>query len=446
VTAHEDWNNSRTTEFPRTILVAHNRYQQPGGEDLVFASEAALLEQKGHRVIRHEDDNSRIEAWGAGAAVNAVWSFPSHHSIKNLVRESRAEVVHFHNTFPLISPAAYYAAQSEGAAVVQTLHNFRLLCPGATLFRDGAVCEECVERKSLRPAMAHKCYRGSRAATAAVATMLGVHRAAGTWRRKVDLYIALSEFARRKFIEGGVPESRIVVKPNFVSPDPGVGEGRGGYALFVGRLSAEKGISVLASAWRELPDIPLVVAGDGPLAGVFEAEATGRSETGKMGTDGTVHPAHEGQDVFGRDGGRLGTVSSVPIFPMWIGRQSREQVLALMREARVLIFPSLWYEGAPMTIVEAFACGLPVIASNLGSMAEMVAHEKTGLLFAPGDAVDLARKVRWAFDHPEAMETMRAAARREFEERYTAERNYKMLMAIYEMAMANAKRERRAAS
>jgi glycosyltransferase involved in cell wall biosynthesis len=389
-----------------TILVGHNYYQQPGGEDQVFAAEAALLESKGHRVIRYEECNSRIGNRNAAvAALGAVWSSKSARSLSDLVRLHKPDVVHFHNTFPLISPAAYYAVQRQGVPVVQTLHNFRLLCPGATLFREGSVCEECIERKSLLPAVRHGCYRGSRPATAAVATMLSVHRGLGTWQRKVDLYIAVSEFARRKFVDGGLPKSRVVVKPNFVSPDPGVGVGRGGYALFVGRLSAEKGISVLTSAWSELIDIPLVVAGDGPLAG-----------------------------------------TEWPRGVSWIGRKPREKILELMREARLLIFPSLWYEGAPMTIVEAFACGLPVIASNLGSMAETVDHERTGLLFDPGGAADLARKVRWAFAHPEAMEAMRVAARREYEEKYTAERNYKLLMAIYETAIANSRRENRAAS
>jgi glycosyltransferase involved in cell wall biosynthesis len=339
------------------------------------------------------------------AAVEAVWNSKSVRSFTDLIQLHKPDVVHFHNTFPLISPAAYYAAQKEGTAVVQTLHNFRLLCPGATLFREGRPCEECIEKKSLRPAIAHACYRGSRPATAAVATMLTVHRAVGTWRRKVDLYIALSEFARRKFIEGGLPASRIVVKPNFVSPDPGIGTASGKYALFVGRLSAEKGIAVLESAWKELSHIPLLVAGDGPLAGM-----------------------------------------KWPWGATWIGRQPHEKILTLMREARVLIFPSECYEGAPMTILEAFACGLPVIASNLGSMAEMITHQRTGLLFTPGDAADLARKVRWAFDHPDAVEGMRAAARREFEEKYTAETNYKMLIGIYEDAIERARKRRHAQS
>jgi glycosyltransferase involved in cell wall biosynthesis len=382
----------------RTVLNVHNFYQRSGGEDHVFEAETELLESKGHHVVRYEEHNSRIAASNAAiAAMDAVWNSKVARSFTELTKRHDPDVVHFHNTFPLISPAAYYAVRKEGIAVVQTLHNFRLLCPGATLFREGRTCEECIEKKSLRPAIVHACYRGSRPATAAVATMLSVHRAVGTWRHKVDLYVALSEFARRRFIEGGLPASRIVVKPNFVSPDPGRGTGSGNYALFVGRLSAEKGIAVLASAWKELSHIPLLVAGDGPLSGMEWPRGT-----------------------------------------TWIGQQPREQILALMREARVLIVPSVCYETGPLAILEAFACGLPVIASDLGSMAERITHERTGLLFTPGDAADLARKVSWAFEHPEAVQSMRAAARREFEDKYTAETNYKMLIGIYEEAIRRA--------
>jgi glycosyltransferase involved in cell wall biosynthesis len=235
--------------------------------------------------------------------------------------------------------------------------------------------------------------------------MLSLHRAVGTWRRKVDQYIAPSEFARSKFVEGGLPADRIVVKPNFVSPDPGVGTGSGEYALFAGRLSEEKGIWAMTSAWLELSQIPLVVAGDGPMSGM-----------------------------------------AWPRGVSWVGGQTREEVLSLMQRARVLIVPSVWHETGPLTVIEAFACGLPVIASDLGSIAERVTHERTGLLFNAGDAADLARKVRWAFEHPEAIDSMRVEARREFEEKYTAEHNYEMLMAIYKTAIDNSRREARAAS
>ena len=224
------------------VLSLHNYYRQSGGEDQVFASEAALLEQNGHTVLRHEEHNDRIRPVAIGAARDAVWSDTSYRRLQLLARSTAIDVAHFHNTFPQISPSGYYAVRRSGIPVVQTLHNFRLICASATLSRNGSVCESCIETKSLLPAIAHACYRNSRPATAALATMLAVHRAAGTYRKQVDLYIALSEFARRKFIEGGLPQDRIVVKPNFVSPDPGAGEGRGDYALFVGRLSEEKGM------------------------------------------------------------------------------------------------------------------------------------------------------------------------------------------------------------
>ena len=407
-------------------LLVHNRYQQPGGEDQVFAAEAALLESNGHSVIRYEENNARIDGGGPRAAVSAVWNGRSAQKIGELVRRHKPDVVHFHNTFPLISPAAYYAVRDEGVPVVQTLHNFRLVCPGATLFRDGAVCEECIDQRSFRPAIAHKCYRGSRAATAATAAMLSLHGLAGTWRSKVDCYIALSEFARRKFLAGGLPEEKLAVKPNFVSPDPGAGAGGGGYALFAGRLSAEKGISTMLAAWKELRDIRLVVAGDGPMAVAF-AEA--------QNLKGTARSVHGECDREPQALRILGQSRLSPSHVEWIGRQTREKILELMREAKVLIFPSVCYEGAPMAIAEAFACGLPVIASNRGSMAETVSHGRTGLLFKAGDAADLARTVRWAFDHAPEMEAMRAEARREYEEKYTAERNYEMLMGIYRGVM-----------
>jgi glycosyltransferase involved in cell wall biosynthesis len=389
-----------------SILSVHNRYQHRGGEDQVVASEAELLELRGHTVTRYEEDNRHIDKGGVRIAHRAIWNQRSVHRIRGLSPATPFDVAHFHNTFPLISPSGYYAARSEGIPVVQTLHNYRLICPGATLSRDGSACESCLDHHTLLPSIIHGCYRDSRPATVAIATMLAVHRLRGTYRQMVDAYIALSEFARKKFIAGGLPAERIAVKPNFLSPDPGIGDGRGGFALFVGRLSEEKGIRVLAEAWRHLSDIPIVVAGEGPLSGTV------------------VWPA--------------GVTT--------LGGRPHAHVLQLMREASLLIFPSMCYENAPMTIVEALACGLPVIASDLGSIPEFVTDRRTGLLFRPGDPEDLARQVRWAFDHPEEMRAMRVAARREYEEKYTGERNYKMLMEVYKMAIENARSRHRAAS
>ena len=385
-----------------TVLSLHNFYRQPGGEDLVFATESALLERQGHRVIRYQDHNDRISS-EALTGLSTIWNHASYRRIQSVISEHHPDVAHFHNTFPLISPAAYYAVRRLGVPVVQKLSNFRLLCPGGIFLREGQPCEQCLERRSLRPALIHKCYRGSRAATAAVTAMLAAHRAVGTWDRRIDVYIALSEFARSKFIQGGLPADRIVVKGNCVTPDPGPGEGKGGYALFVGRLSEEKGIGTLAEAWRRLPDIPLLVAGDGPL---------NQTEWPKGVT--------------------------------WLGHQSHDEVIGLMKNAAVLVFPSVCYECAPLTILEAFACGLPVIASDLGSVPELVTDRRNGRLFRAGDADDLGRQVRWAFEGPDQLGEMRAAARREFETRYTAEANYKALLEIYGLAIENYARARSA--
>ena len=381
------------------ILTAHNYYLEPGGEDQVFRSEAQLLEERGHAVLRHSVDNRRaVEISRVRLAAGAVWNRASGRRLGSLMAAHRPEVVHFHNTFPLLSPACYHTAREGGAAVIQTLHNYRLLCPGALLERGSSPCESCVGRRLAWPGILHGCYRASRAATAALAGMTAVHRAAGTWNRAVDVYVALTRFARARFVEGGLPAARIVVKPNFVWPDPGPGAGSGGYALFAGRMSEEKGLETLAAAWKLLDGSPpLKAAGDGPL---------------------------------------VGTLARVPGIEL-LGRRSREDVLALMREASFLVFPSLCYEGLPMTILEAFACGLPVIASRRGAMAEAVEDGRTGLLFRPGDAGDLAATIAWAATHPVELARMRREARAEFEARYTAGQNYQALIEIYERARSN---------
>lgn len=380
------------------VLVAHNRYRIRGGEDRVFDAELSLLRAGGVHAFPYLQDNRDLsDAAMMSAALGNIWRVATYQNLRLSVRRVRARIVHFHNTFPRISPAAYYAAQVEGAAVVQTLHNFRLLCPGATFVRNGQACEECAQKQSLVPAVVHGCYR-SRPATFAVASMLGLHRIAGTWRSKVDVYIALSEFARNKFIDGGLSADRIVLKPNFVSRDPGKGRGDGGFALFVGRLSEEKGIEVLTKAWAEVPGIPLKVVGEGPLKSLV-------------------------------DGCRIER----------IGMADEATVFSLMQQATVLILPSICYENCPMTVLEAFACGLPVIASNIGSIPEFVSHERTGLLFRAGDPHELAEKVRWVFDHPKQLREMRRAARHEYEEKYTAERNFRMLMDTYALALENAR-------
>jgi glycosyltransferase involved in cell wall biosynthesis len=384
------------------ILLVHNRYQQPGGEDGVVRSEAEMLRRQLHEVALYEADNDGIEGPldCLKTAVRCLWSLRAQRSFCKRLSDFEPDVVHVHNFFPLISPAVHYAAHNRGIPVVQTLHNYRLLCPAATLLRNGSVCEACTREWYPVSAVRHACYRKSRAATVAVSNMLVFHRAIGTWINTVTRFIALSEFARRKFVSSGMPEDRISVKPNFLADDPGPGQGDGDYVLFVGRLSQEKGIACLLQAWKTLRSkLRLIIVGDGPLAPMVRDYAS---------TDRTIE---------------------------WLGFLNCSEVLDLMGKAFALVFPSVWYEGFPLVLAEALAKGLPVIASDLGSMAEIITHRKTGLLFAPGSPLDLVNALQWAFDHPSEIRAMREHARLEFESKYTAETNYRQLMRIYEAAL-----------
>jgi glycosyltransferase involved in cell wall biosynthesis len=379
------------------ILLVHNFYQEPGGEDRVFADEGSMLEDLGHTVFRYTAHNDAVSSFGRLRLARAtLWNGESYGTLRQLMREKRPDVAHFHNTTPLISPAAYYAAQAEGVAVVQTLHNYRLLCANAYLFRDGRPCEDCLGKSVPWPALRHGCYRGSRAATAGVAAMVVGHRAIGTWRDQVDAYIALTDFARAKFVEGGLPAERIVIKPNAVYPDPGPGDGGGGYAVYVGRLSAEKGVLTLLAAWERLGDtLPLVIVGDGPLAPRVAAAAE----------------------------------QSASI--RWLGHRSLAGVHAILRDARCLIQPSECYETFGRVAVEALAAGTPVVATTIGAVRELVEHGRTGFHVRAGDADDLASCIRHAASVAGTFESMRGDARAAYEARFTPEANVKTLLAIY---------------
>jgi glycosyltransferase involved in cell wall biosynthesis len=386
------------------IIVAHNFYQQPGGEDQVFAAETELLESYGHKPVRFIMHNDEIDGMSRIAlAMKTTWNRASKAKLADVIADVKPDVVHFHNTFPLISPAAYAAARSGGAAVVQTLHNFRLLCPNAVFFRDGKVCEDCLHKKMKLPGVINKCYRGSFAASAMCATSVAVHNLAGTWRNAVDLYITPSESAKRKFVEGGLPAEKIVVKPHFLPTDPGVGPGDGDYAVFVGRLSFEKGVETLLAAWEKLAaNCPLKIIGDGPLGPKVEAAVK-------------ADPRIE-----------------------WLGRKSLNEIYDIVGRAKVLIFPSQCYETFGRVAIEAYARGTPVVATDHGAMADVVDQNRTGLRFAPGSAQDLADRVQQLLDQPALLANMRVQARREFETKYTAPANYERLMRIYDDAIARA--------
>ena len=385
------------------LLSVHNRYLIRGGEDEVREAEERLLREKGHQIETYEEDNERVAALGRlQVALKTVWSTEAYEAMRTQLRRQAYDIVHVQNFFPLISPSVYYAAKAEGVPVVQTLHNYRLLCHNAYFFRDGRVCEDCLGKFVPFPGVVHACYRENRAGSAVVAAMLTVHRAMRTWSNMVDVYIALTEFARQKFIEGGLPAEKIMIKPNFVYPDLGQGEGRGGYAIFVGRLSPEKGIDTLLTTWKTLGSkVPLKIVGDGPLSPQV-AEAAERL------------PGIE-----------------------WLGRRPLKEVYELIGEAAFLVFPSEWYETFGRVAIEAFAKGTPVIAANIGAIAELIDNGRTGILYCPGQPEDLRAKVEWALTHPSELAQMRKEARAEFEAKYTVEQNYQILMSVYERAMSH---------
>lgn len=392
------------------IVLVHNTYQQPGGEDVVFEQERANLARAGQDVVVYQRSNREIDELSPLGRLalpkNSIWSSRTRREFAALLQRERPDIVHVHNTFVVISPSIYSVCREMGIPVVQTLHNFRLLCPAATFYRNGTICEDCLDR-SLWSAVRHSCYRDSRAATASVALMLASHRRLGTWHQTIKGYIALTEFSRDKFIAAGFAPHKIAVKPNFVDVDPGPRTETRDFALFVGRLTPEKGVGTLLDAWERLAArCPLQIVGDGPDRAALEARVRDRGIPGV---------------TFRR---------SLP----------RDRATALMKTARFLIAPSTWYEGFPMVIAEALACGTPVICSRLGSMQEIIADRVTGLHFIPGDAEDLARKVVWAWNHPDELAAMSRAARREYENRYTAKKNYELQMEIYQQALGHATR------
>jgi glycosyltransferase involved in cell wall biosynthesis len=381
------------------ILLVHDRYKWKGGEDAVVDAEAALLERHGHTVVRYEASNEAIAADGVGSrvqtAMRSIWNHQRYRQLRGLIRRHQIAVMHCHNTFPLVSPAAYYAAAAEHVPVVQTLHNYRLVCVNAQLFRNGGPCEACVGHSPLLGVI-HACYRGSRLASAAVGAMLVAHRLASTWRRHVDRYIVLTDFARRLFVSAGLPADRVTIKPNFVDPDPGLGQHAGEYALFVGRLSLEKGVAILIDAWRQLGGtVPLRIVGDGPLRPLVEGAC------------------HESPGMT------------------YMGSRSTADVLELMKQATFLVLPSLWYEGFPLVLIEAFSTGLPAVVSAHQSLIETIAGGELGWCAASGNAEDLATVVRKAWSSRNEVAARGLAAREAFLKKYSADANYVSLLGIY---------------
>jgi glycosyltransferase involved in cell wall biosynthesis len=382
------------------VLLVYNDYKQRGGEAVAFDNERDLLLQKGHAVKTYTRSNDESDGMKpVSVAARMIWSQEDFREIRAAIRDHKADIVHVHNFFLMISPSVYFAAAAENVPVVQTMHNYRLLCPTATFFREGKVCEDCMGKFVPWPGVKHGCYRDDRKISAAVASMITFHRMLGTWRKYVTRYIALTEFTRAKYIEGGLPAERIVIKPNFLREDPGYHYDPKDYALFVGRLSHEKGVETLVDAWKHNdPGFPLKIAGDGPMMETLRAKAEGTSIE-------------------------------------FLGSQPREQVFELLKNAKMLLFPSIWYECLPYTILEAFAIGTPIIVSKIGSIESMILPGETGFYAEPGDGVSWANAVKEAAADPEMLMHISKAARTNFEQNYATDANYNRMIEIYEDAI-----------
>ena len=396
------------------VLLAHNFYRSssPSGEDTVYLNEAELLKSMAVEVVPYEKHNDEIAGTFGKieTSFSMVWSKKTYNEVTALIKKEKPDLAHFHNIWYLITPSAYYACRDAGVPVVQTLHNFRIFCANGLLLRDGRVCNDCLGRPPWRSVL-HGCFRGSLFSSLPVAITEAFHQFRRTWTDRVDAYIALTHFGRNKLIECGLPGEKIFVKPNFLQEPADFINTSRDYAVFIGRLSKEKGVDVLIDAFKSLESsnpqsrepFSLKVIGDGPLRQSLEEK---------------VKTQELKQTV------------------KFLGKRGHAECMQLLREACFLILPSICYENFPLTIVEAFACGKPVVASNHGAMAAIVEHRKTGLLFEPGDAADLAEKIRWMTEYRDSCREMGKTAHAEYEAKYTASRNVEMLMDIYRMTIA----------
>ena len=393
------------------ILLVHNFYQSssPSGEDTVFRNEVELLKKNGINVITYEKHNDEIATAldKVKTTLTTLWSRRTYRELKTLLKKERPDIAHFHNIWYLISPSAYYACKDAGVPVVQTLHNFRYFCVNGLLMRDGRICEECIGKLPWRGAR-YGCYRDSLLYSLPLALTGGIHSIAGTWKNKVDAYIALTEFGKRKFIECGLPSDRIFVKPNFLPDSPEPNYSHKGYGIFLGRISVEKGLNILIDAvnivrLNSKNHASLKIVGDGPLRENLEKTISDR---------------------------KMNEIE-------FLGKKNFHECMELLQQSRFLVLPALCYENFPLVIREAYACGKPVIASRLGAMAELVEDGRTGLLFEPGNPEDLADKIQWMTEHETECIEMGKNARRVFEEKYTAEKNFEILMKIYSKLIAN---------
>lgn len=391
------------------ILIIHNHYLESGGEDSAVATEANMLRDFGEQVILYERSNSEIEDLSFSGKIcfslkDIVWSDKTYLDIRQLVSRERPDIAHIHNPFVMMSPSLYSALKESGIPIVQTLHNYRILCLNGLFYRDGHICELC-KAGNLVNAFIRRCWRGSFLATVALSRMLRAYRKSGVFKEKVDRFIALSEFSKNKFIEAGIPEKKIDVKPNTVGLKIGKRRHCDDYALYIGRLAGYKGIDTLMKAHRTLDRAyRLVIIGDGPLYEKVRRLAT--------------------------------TYKNIEV----LSRLDHEKTMEYLSKSAFLVFPSECFENMPRTIIESYAFGVPVLASNIGAVAELVQEGVTGMLFEAGNHLDLADKIKQMNANPALLKKMGEKALEVFRQNYSQERNYRILMDIYAKAVRQNKK------
>lgn len=382
------------------VLIVHNYYQVPGGEDTVVTNEKRMLEDYGHEVILYSRSNSELKEFNIfqklSLTFSTVFSLRTYRQVKKIISENNINIVHVHNTLSLISPSVYYAAFTCKVPVIQTIHNFRLLCPGATFYRNGEICEECISN-GLKCALNHKCYRGSLLQSLACVITLTIHRLIGTYK-KLN-YICLTEFNKQKLLELNrngkklIDENKVFIKPNFVNLEKKEimpYKLRKNQFVFVGRLDKLKGIELLIEAWKEIKDTNLVICGIGP--------------------------EEKWCNKFIYDN----NMTNVKI----MGFVSNLQAMNIISESKALILPTQWYEGFPMTIVESLSCGTPVIGSNIGNVGNLIEDGITGLKFKFNSKESLRETINSVYDMVES-------CKEKFNYSYSMDNNYMQLLNIY---------------
>ncbi len=392
------------------ILFIHNYYMFRGGEDIMAELDIKMLQENGHEVITYTRHNSEIFRYKkiqkAKMLIVPTFSQKTYFDVKRIIKKEDPDIVHINNFFPLVSPSAIYAASSLNKPVVLMLHDWRLICPIGLLFRNGRVCEECVEKTPLM-GVVHRCYHGSAVMTLPISLMIIAHRLLKTWRNRVSAFVAVSEFVRKKYAEAekGIPQDRIFVRQNYLEYDPGAGTNKREFAIFVGRISREKGVFELARAWGELKITgkpTLKIIGDGP-----EFERLKR-EIESSGGKGEIQ---------------------------LLGYLDYDKMINLMKKAIFSIHPSLMHETFGRTIIESYATGTPVIASKMGGFEELVEDGKTGILFYPPTQNNIAKAIKEALSHREKLREWGINGRNLFLKKFTKDIAYRKLMEIYDQVL-----------